>query len=54
MSSTIGAVKEAFTSVTGRTAKVADLQQVTMDPSKKPTKVPTTDHGVFISDTDNW
>ncbi|KAL1951807.1 hypothetical protein VTO73DRAFT_956 [Trametes versicolor] len=54
MSSTIGAIKEAFTSATGQTAKVADLQNVTFDPSKKPTKGLTTDHGVFVSDTDNW
>ena len=38
------------------TAKVADLQKATweLDPGKKPTKGMTTDHGVFISDTDNW
>lgn len=54
MASTIGAIKEAFTSATGQTAKVTDLQNVTFDPSKKPTKGLTTDHGVFVSDTDNW
>ncbi|KAI0768580.1 catalase [Trametes elegans] len=54
MSSAIGSVKQAFTSVTGYTAKVADLQQAIVDPAKKPTKGMTTDHGVFVSDTDNW
>ena len=54
MSSAIGAVKQAFTSATGNTAKTADLQKATIDPSKGPTKGLTTDHGVFISDTDNW
>ena len=54
MSSAIGSVKEAFTSVTGHTAKVADLQKATLDTAKKPGKGLTTDHGVFISDTDNW
>ncbi|OSD05927.1 catalase [Trametes coccinea BRFM310] len=54
MSSAVGAVKQAFTSVTGQTAKVSDLQQNTIDPAKKPTKGLTTDHGVFIRDTDNW
>ena len=54
MSSAIGTIKEAFTSVTGQTAKVADLKKDTIDPSKKPTKGMTTDTGLFISDPDNW
>ncbi|KAI0374468.1 catalase [Pilatotrama ljubarskyi] len=54
MSSAIGSVKQAFTSVTGQTAKVADLEKAIIDPAKKPTKGLTTDHGVFIADTDNW
>lgn len=49
----IGSVKEAFTSVTGHTAKIADLQKATLDTSKT-TKGLTTDYGIFISDTDNW
>ena len=36
------------------TAKIADLQKDILDPSKRPTKSLTTDHGVFVSDTDNW
>ena len=35
-------------------AKVADLQKDTTDPESKPTKGLTTDHGVFVADTDNW
>ncbi|KAI0670191.1 catalase [Trametes maxima] len=54
MSSTIGSVKQAFVSATGKTAKVRDLEKATVEPAKKPTKGLTTDHGVFISDTDNW
>ncbi|KAI0762682.1 catalase [Fomes fomentarius] len=54
MSSAIGSVKEAFTSATGHTAKIADLQKATLDTSKKSTKGLTTDYGIFISDTDNW
>ncbi|KAI0724260.1 catalase [Cerioporus squamosus] len=54
MSSAIGTVKQAFTSVTGQTAKVADLKQATIDPAKEDTKGMTTDFGVHISDPDNW
>ncbi|OBZ79853.1 Catalase A [Grifola frondosa] len=54
MSSAIGTVKQTFASMTGHTAKVADLQNNIIDPAKKPTKGQTTDHGVFISDPDNW
>ncbi|KAI0662540.1 catalase [Cubamyces menziesii] len=54
MSSAIGSIKQALVSATGQTAKVADLQKNTIDPASKPTKGLTTDHGVFISDTDNW
>ncbi|KAI0768579.1 catalase [Trametes elegans] len=54
MSSAIGSVKQAFTAVTGQTAKVTDLEKEVIDPAKKPTKGLTTDHGVFVSDTDNW
>ncbi|KAH9853079.1 catalase [Lenzites betulinus] len=54
MTSAIGAVKQAFTAATGHTAKVADLEKDTFDPSQKPTNSLTTDHGVFVSDTDNW
>ncbi|CAL1696356.1 unnamed protein product [Somion occarium] len=55
MSSATSTVKQAFTSVT-QTAKVADLQRDTIDPSVKPSSgyTHTTDHGVPISDTDNW
>ena len=54
MQSTVGAVKEAFTSATGYTAKTADLQKNTVDPAKELTKGLTTDQGVLVSDTDNW
>lgn len=54
MSSAIGTVKEAFTSVTGQTAKVSDLEQAIVDPAKENTKGMTTDFGVHISDPDNW
>ncbi|RPD81695.1 catalase [Lentinus tigrinus ALCF2SS1-7] len=54
MSSAIGTVKEAFTSVTGQTAKVADLKNSIIDPAKKPTKGMTTDYGIFVSEPDNW
>ncbi|KAI0639112.1 catalase [Trametes polyzona] len=54
MSSAIGSVKQAFTSVTGHTAKAADLQKDTVDPAKSSAKGLTTDHGVLVSDTDNW
>ena len=49
-----GAVKQAFTSATGNTAKVADLKNDTVDPYSKPTRGLNTDHGVLVSDTDNW
>ncbi|KAI1797596.1 catalase [Ganoderma leucocontextum] len=54
MSSTIGAVKEAYTFLTGETPKVADLAKETIDLGKPPRKGITTDHGVYVSDTDNW
>ncbi|KAH9911438.1 catalase [Epithele typhae] len=54
MSAAIGAVKEAFSSVTGYNAKSADLAKATVDVSTAPTKGITTDTGVFVPDTDNW
>lgn len=51
MSSVGSAVKQAFTSVT-QSAKVADLQRDTIDPSSHNDL--TTDHGVKVSDTDSW
>ncbi|KAH9947715.1 catalase [Amylocystis lapponica] len=54
MSSAISsAVQQAFTAAT-QNAKVADLQKSTIDPSSNPTKGMTTDHGTFVSETDNW
>ncbi|EED80243.1 candidate catalase [Postia placenta Mad-698-R] len=47
------AAKQVFTAAT-QTAKIADLQRDIIDPSTKPTKGLTNDHGVFVSDTDNW
>ncbi|TFY56707.1 hypothetical protein EVJ58_g7475 [Rhodofomes roseus] len=48
-----GAAKQIFTSVAD-TAKVADLQRDSIDPSDKPNKGLTTDSGTYVSDTDNW
>ncbi|ESK88286.1 putative catalase [Moniliophthora roreri MCA 2997] len=45
------AVKQAITSATN-TRKIADLQRDLIEPSTKSGL--TTDHGVAISDTDNW
>ncbi|GBE78047.1 catalase [Sparassis latifolia] len=53
MSTVSDAVKQAFTAAT-QNPKVADLHRATIDPSANPTKGLTTDHGVFVSDTDNW
>ena len=54
MASAIGTVKETYASLTGDTAKAVDLQKFTTDLAKGPAKGLTTDHGVPISDTDNW
>lgn len=54
MSSTFGAVKEAYTVLTGETAKAADLAKDTVDLGNPPRKGITTDHGVYVQDTDNW
>ncbi|PCH33365.1 catalase [Wolfiporia cocos MD-104 SS10] len=48
-----GAAKQVFAATT-ENAKIADLQADMIDPAAKPTKGLTTDHGVYISDTDNW
>lgn len=56
MSNTLsGAVKHAFGAAT-QNAKIADLQHDISDPTNKPASgyTHTTDHGVPISDTDNW
>ena len=45
------AIKQAITSMTAN-AKQSDLAQNTVEVSKS-TKL-TTDHGVPVSDTDNW
>lgn len=47
------AAKQAVAATTVNT-KVADLEKDTTDPSGNPTKGLTTDHGVFVADTDNW
>lgn len=51
MTSVGTAVKNAFTGMAS-TAKVSDLQRNTIDHKTGPGL--TTDHGVKISDTDNW
>ncbi|KAF5392730.1 hypothetical protein D9757_000999 [Collybiopsis confluens] len=51
MSTATESVKQAFTSMTNN-AKVADLKRNTVEVT--PSTGMTTDHGVFISDTDNW
>ncbi|KAI0786093.1 catalase [Abortiporus biennis] len=55
MSSVTGAVKQAFVSAT-QSAKLADLQRDIQDPTATGSKgyTHTTDHGVPVSDTDNW
>ncbi|KAI0080000.1 catalase [Panus rudis PR-1116 ss-1] len=55
MSSITGAVKQAVTAAT-QTAKVADLQHDIIDPASKPSSgyTHTTDHGVPVSNTDDW
>lgn len=50
MSSVTSAIKQAFTTATS-TAKVADLQRDIVDPSVHGL---TTDHGVKVSNTDDW
>lgn len=53
MSSVTEAIKSTFGGATN-TAKNADLQRDVVDPSKVKQNVLTTDHGVKVSDTDNW
>ena len=56
MSSAIGSVKQAYVSLTADTDKAADLAKDTIDlgnPGRHPAGI-TTDHGVYVSDTDNW
>lgn len=53
MSSVTEAIKSTFGGPTN-TAKHADLQRDVVDPSKVKQNVLTTDHGVKVSDTDNW
>ncbi|PCH36976.1 catalase [Wolfiporia cocos MD-104 SS10] len=47
------AAKQIYVAAT-ENAKIADLEKDITDPVSKPTKGLTTDHGVFVSDTDNW
>lgn len=57
LSLTMSSVTEAIKSTFGgpkNTAKHADLQRDVVDPSKVKENVLTTDHGVKVSDTDNW
>jgi catalase len=51
MSTVGGTIKNALTSMTN-TAKIADLQRCTVEATSS-TGI-TTDHGVLVSDTDNW
>ncbi|KAJ7465294.1 catalase-like domain-containing protein [Mycena latifolia] len=51
MSTVGGAIKQAVTSMTN-TAKIADLQRYTVEVT--PSTGLTTDHGLPVSDTDNW
>jgi catalase len=53
MSSVTSTIKQAFIAATS-TAKVADLQRDTIDPSSGPDHGLTTDHGVKVSNTDDW
>lgn len=55
MSSITSALKSAATSAVNtftETAKIKDLQRDTLQSDRD--KVLTTDHGVKVSDTDNW
>lgn len=54
MASALKTAAQTVLSTVTDTAKVADLQRDIVDPSKRPTKSLTTDHGVFVSNTDNW
>ncbi|KAI0932534.1 catalase A [Taiwanofungus camphoratus] len=54
MASTVSAAaKQIYTSAT-QSAKIADLEKDSIDPASNPTRGLTTDHGVFVTDTDNW
>ncbi|KAH9919532.1 catalase [Fomitopsis serialis] len=54
MASAIKTAAQSVFAAATETAKIADLQKDIQDPSKRPAKSLTTDHGVFVSDTDNW
>lgn len=54
MSATISSAANKLLATATSTAKVADLQNDTIDPASKPNKGLTTDHGVYVADTDNW
>lgn len=53
MTSVGDSVKRAFKTATS-TAKVVDLDRDTMDSAAFSGNTLTTDHGVKVSDTDNW
>ena len=53
MSSVTSTIKQAFASATS-TAKVADLQRDIVDPTSGSVRGLTTDHGVKVSNTDDW
>jgi catalase len=53
MSSVASTIERAFTTATS-TAKVADLQRDIVDPTSGPVHGLTTDHGVKVSNTDDW